>query len=324
MIRHFADHLVDAIHDKGVPACVGFDPLVERFPAKLLRKHGIATTEDGHVEPGTPGEKITEAILDFGGRVMRIIARHVPVVKINIAFFERYHVNGIRAYGELIRLAREMGLLVIGDVKRADIGHSAAQYARAQLGELQPWHGQGILNPDAVTVNPYFGFDGIRPFVEVARRSGRGLFVLVQTSNESAGQIQDLRLEDGGRVCEQVARLVQKWSVDEDLIGRCGFSCIGAVVSPRNVKSTVHIRALMPNCLFLVPGFGAQGITSEQLRPCFKPGGNGALITTSRSVIYAFQSNASHPEDVDEYGVNSIDHACAAFVQTVRNLIPSK
>lgn len=319
METHFGDRLVDAIHKKGVPACVGLDPLIERFPADLLREHGIATTEEGHVEPGTPGEKITDAMVDFGQTVMRAIAPHVPAVKLNIAFFERYHVNGIRAYGELIRYAREQGLIVIGDVKRADIGHSTVQYAHAQLGEVEPWRGTGILNADAVTVNPYFGYDAIRPFVEIARRTGRGLFVLVQTSNESASEIQDLRLQDGSRVCEQVARLVQTWSADEDLVGESGYSCIGAVVSPRDTESTARLRALMPNCLFLVPGFGTQGKTIEQVRQCFKPDGTGALVTTSRTVIYAYRSPQRH-EPLGADWKACVEQACAAFAQTVRKL----
>ncbi len=322
METHFGDRLVHAIQKKGVAACVGFDPLIERFPADLLREHGIATTEEGHIEPATAGAKITEAMVDFGQAVMRAIAPHVPVVKLNIAFFERYHVNGIRAYGELIRYAREQGLLVIGDVKRADIGHSTVQYARAQLGELAPWHGTGILNADAVTVNPYFGYDAIRPFVEIARRTGRGLFVLVQTSNESAKEIQDLRLQDGSRVCEQVARLVQAWSADEDLVGDSGYSCIGAVVSPRGTESTARLRDLMPNCLLLVPGFGAQGKTVEQVRRCFKADGTGALVTTSRTVIYAYRTPPSRePSDAD-WG-ECVEQACKTFARTVRELGPS-
>jgi len=235
MKTHFADRLLEAVQQKQVPACVGLDPLVERFPAKLLREHHIATTEDGHIEPGTPGEKITAALGHFGREVLRTIAPLVPVVKINIAFFERYYADGIRVYGELVRCAHELGLLVIGDVKRADIGHSATQYAHAHLGEIPPWVGTGILNPDAVTVNPYFGFDAIRPFVEVGMGSGRGLFVLVQTSNESAPEIQDLALADGSTVSEHVARRVHAWSAEGDRLGVCGYSLIGAVVSPRRL-----------------------------------------------------------------------------------------
>lgn len=315
----FADRLAEAIGEKNVPACVGLDPLIERLPRTLLREHHVATTDEGHIEPGTSGAKLAEAILGYGREVIRTIAPHVPVVKINIAFFERYHADGIRVYGELIRDAREAGLLVIGDVKRADIGHSTAQYAYAQLGEIQPWAGTGILNPDAVTVNPYFGFDAIRPFVEVARQTGRGLFVLVQTSNESAGEVQGLTLQDGSSVGEQVARLVQKWAAHTELLGASGYSCIGAVVSPRDLESTVRIRELMPNCIFLVPGFGAQGRTTDEVAKCFKDDGTGALVTASRSVIYA-HAEARYQERFGDDWLRCVDQACRDLVDALRGI----
>src|SRR3989304_3064668 len=142
--------------------------------------------------------------------------------------------------------------MVIGDVKRADIGHSSTQYALSHLG------GGGAL-PDAVTVNPYFGYDAIKPFVDIAQTTGGGLFVLVQTSNESASQVQGLSLADGSTVCHSVARLVQSWASAQGLVGKSGYSCIGAVVSPRDLESTVRLRALLPNCIFPVPGFRAAG-----------------------------------------------------------------
>ena len=319
MKTHFADRLLEAVQQKQVPACVGLDPLVERFPAKLLREHHIATTEDGHIEPGTPGEKITAALGHFGREVLRTIAPLVPVVKINIAFFERYYADGIRVYGELVRCAHELGLLVIGDVKRADIGHSATQYAHAHLGEIPPWVGTGILNPDAVTVNPYFGFDAIRPFVEVGMGSGRGLFVLVQTSNESAPEIQDLALADGSTVSEHVARRVHAWSAEGDRLGVCGYRLIGAVVSPRDAASTARLRALMPHAVFLVPGFGAQGRTVEDVAPCFKPDGTGALVTASRSVIYA-HADAPYRDRFGDDWVRCLEAGCAAFVEALQGL----
>lgn len=313
MRKHFADRLLEAIQVKKVPACVGLDPLVERFPPRLLREHHIATTEEGHIEAGTPGDKIIEVLGHFGREVLAIVAPLVPVVKINIAFFERYHADGVRVYGELVRHARELGLLVIGDVKRADIGHSSTQYAHAQLGEVSPWLGKGSLNPDAVTVNPYFGLDAIRPFAEIGRRIGRGLFVLVQTSNESALEVQGLTLADGSTVAEQVARLVRKWAADDEPVGSSGYSCIGAVVSPRDAESTKRLRALMPDSIFLVPGFGAQGRTVDDVAPCFKADGTGALVTASRSVIFAHAEPSYHERFGDDWQ-RCVEQGCRDFV----------
>jgi len=234
-------------------------------------------------------------------------------------FFERYHAHGMRAYLELVRYAQEAGLLVIGDVKRADIGHSTTQYAKAQLGGMKH---ANIAAPDAVTVNPYFGYDAIRPFVDIAREAGRGLFVLVQTSNESAAEVQGLTLSDGKTVCQSVGRIVQKWAAGEGLVGGSGYSCIGAVVSPRDLKSTEVIRAAMPNCIFLVPGFGAQGRTADEVARCFKPDGTGAIVNASRSVIYAFQ-NDSYRDRYGEDWRRCVEQGCRDLVSAILRVVPS-
>jgi len=265
---------------------------------------------------------IASAIFDFGRAMIDSVAQHVPAVKINIAFFERYYAEGVRVYGRLVRYAQELGLIVIGDVKRADIGHTTRQYALAQLAPLGRPDMAEIATPDAVTVNPYFGIDGIGPFVEIARDTGRGLIVLVQTSNKSAEEIQGLKLLDGSVVCESVAALVQRWAEEEGLIGYKGYSCVGAVVSPRDLESTIRIRELMPNCIFLVPGFGAQGRTAKEVAKCFKPDGTGAIVNASRSVIYAY----NQPEYRDTHGADwrgAIAHACTDFIGAVRSAVSS-
>lgn len=315
----FGDRLLSAIQEKNAPACVGLDPLIERLPPALLAEAGIAFEEDNRIGPDIDLGAAADALLSFGRDVIRIVSAHVPVIKINIAFFERYHVEGIRVYFELIRQAQEAGLLVIGDVKRADIGHSTTQYAKAQLGGME--HAD-IAAPDAVTVNPYFGFDAIRPFVDIARKTGRGLFVLVQTSNESAAEVQGLTLSDGTMLCQSVGRLVQGWAVGEGLVGRNGYSCIGAVVSPRDLESTERIRTLMPNCLFLVPGFGAQGRTADEVAKCFKPDGTGAIVTASRSVIYAYHDQRYRDASGDDWR-RCVEHGCKDFVEAIRGVTRS-
>jgi len=298
LATHFADRLVEAIHQKKAPVCVGLDPLVDRLPGPVREAHGR--------EPWT-------ALLLYGCDVIRAVAAHVPAIKINIAFFEPYHAEGIRVYHELVAHAKAAGLVVIGDVKRADIGHSSTQYAVAHLGD------GGVALPDAVTVNPYFGYDAIGPFVDAARTTGGGLFVLVQTSNESASQVQGLILADGSTVCQSVAQLVQSWASAEGLVGKSGYSCIGAVVSPRDLESTVRIRALMPNCIFLVPGFGVQGRTADEVAKCFKPDGTGAIVTASRSVIYAYEDAQCRSAGGDWQ--QCVGAACKEFVATVREVL---
>jgi len=294
---HFADRLVEAVHKKDAPVCVGLDPLFDRLPGPVREAHGN--------EPWT-------ALLLYGREVIHAVAAHVPAVKINIAFFEPFRAEGIRVYYELVGEAKAAGLLVIGDVKRADIGHSSTQYAIAHLGA-------GVAIPDAVTVNPYFGYDAIKPFVDLARTTGGGLFVLVQTSNESASQVQGLALADGSTVCQNVARLVHSWASAEGLVGKSGYSCVGAVVSPCDLESTIRIRALMPNCIFLVPGFGAQGRTADEVAKCFKPDKTGALVTASRSVIYAYEV-AKYKSAGGDWQ-QCISAACKEFVATVRGVL---
>ncbi len=309
MTAHFADRLMVSIRDKDSPACVGFDPLIERLPPAL------------RTAPGSGCREMVSAILAFGRGVFEAVAPHVPAVKINIAFFEPFYSEGVRAYHQLVQEAHAAGLIVIGDVKRADIGHSSTQYARAHLGGADYADVAENAVPDAVTVNPYFGLDGVRPFIEVAREKGRGLFVLVQTSNESAATVQGLTAGDGRPISQHVARLVQEWASPEGLIGDSGYSCVGAVVSPRDLESTVEIRRLMPNCLFLVPGFGAQGRSAEEVAKCFKADGSGALVNASRSVIYA-QEKIKYRDKYGDDWRGCVEGACKDFVASLREAMP--
>ncbi|MHC5112039.1 MAG: orotidine-5'-phosphate decarboxylase [Planctomycetota bacterium] len=310
MTTHFADRLDAAIRQKDVAACVGLDPLLDRLPAELQREHGIEP--ESQQQP----EVAASALRAFGSEVIKAIAPHVPAIKINIAFFERYRAPGVSAYFQLVRDAQRAGLVVIGDVKRADIGHTSTQYAQAAFSDHEV---EGDV-PDAITVNPYFGIDGVGPFIDVAAREGRGVFVLVQTSNESAAEVQGLELSDGSTLVSRVARLVQGWAAAEGMVGSCGYSLVGAVVSPRDLDSTVEVRGLMPNCVFLVPGFGAQGRTADEVRRCFRDDGTGALVTASRSVIYAYSDDRyRHLENWRQ----SIESSCRDLVQSIRRVTRS-
>lgn len=319
MQEHFADRLLAAIRRKKAPACVGLDPRIEHLPQDLLNEFNISTDSTGRDGTGSTLDPVAtaEAIGAFGRAVIDAVAPYVPAIKINIAFFEPYDAAGIRMYRNLIREAHASGLIVIGDIKRADIGHSTTQYARAHLGGLDTAPSDLEAMSDAVTVNPYFGIDGVRPFIEAASKTGRGLFVLVQTSNESAGEVQGLRLADGATVVQRVAQHVEGWAVDDALIGGSGYSCVGAVVSPRDLESTRRIRTLMPHCLFLVPGFGAQGRTAQEVATCFKSDGTGALVTASRSVIYAYAAE----RDGAQNWQTCISQACRRYVSEIQHVL---
>ncbi len=316
-MRNFSDRVRAAIADKGTPACVGLDPLVERLPQEMLRKAGVSLTNNGTVSPNTDPAAIANALGLFGREIINLIAPHVAIIKINIAFFEAYHEHGIRVYDELIRAASNAGLITIGDIKRADIGHSSTQYAVAQLGG---GHEGNFAAPDAVTINPYFGLDGVKPFLDVAREQGRGVFILVQTSNASAEQVQGLNVSDNLTLCQKVAQLVDEWSTADGLIGDGGYSCVGAVVSPRDLPSTELIRTLMPKCIFLVPGFGAQGRTTDEVARCFKSDGSGAIVTSSRGVIYAF-NNPDYRTTFGDDWRRCVQQGCRDLVDALNGVI---
>lgn len=320
MAEHFGDRLVRAIRDRNAPACVGLDPLLDRLPTELLDAHGIAPGAD---PDAVEWRRAAAALYDFGHAVITQTADLVPTIKINIAFFERFHADGIRAYDRLVRLAQAKGLIVIGDVKRADIGHSSTQYARAQLAPIAPANGTEHATPDSITVNPYFGYDTIAPFADVARAHGRGFFVLVQTSNETAASVQGLTLSDGQLLSDHVAGMVEEWATQEGLVGAEGYSCVGAVVSPRDLPATERIRSLMPHAIFLVPGFGAQGRTAQEVAKCFKSDGSGAIVTASRSVIYAYQHEVTRAAAGDDWRA-CIRRGCTDFVEAIRGVLQNQ
>lgn len=260
-MNHPADHLTAAIEQVGNPACVGLDPVLERLPASCL----VAA------QP-------VDAIKRFCFGVLDAISGHVGVCKIQSACFERHGSAGVEVLDALCARAREVGLQVILDYKRGDIGISAEHYAASARGRC-----------DWVTVNPYLGVDGIAPFVA---DDHLGAFALVRTSNPGGDAIQSNRLEDGRTVAQSVADLVAKHG--EKSLGRCGYSTLGAVVGATKREDAEELRRRMPRQIFLVPGFGAQGGGVDDVLPCFNSDGTGAIITASRSVLYAFETEDPH------------------------------
>lgn len=303
---HFADRLLDAIDQRQSPSVVAMDPVFENLPAEL-RESVCNTSIDGHVE----------AIRIFSTCVLNTIAPIVPCVKINSAYFERYYDAGVALYHQLVQTASALGLLVIGDVKRGDVGHTAEMYAKGQLAKPELSSLSSSHTPDAVTINGYFGLDGVKPFIDTACKDQRGLFVLVRTSNPSAAVIQDVQTVDGRKVHEVVAAEVARWADDPRTIGTRGYSSIGAVVATRNRDDAARLRSAMPKSIFLVPGYGAQGGTAEDFRLYFKSDGTGAIIAAGRSVIFAHE----RPEYLGQPWDRAVEDACRAFAKDVGRLI---
>jgi orotidine-5'-phosphate decarboxylase len=277
----FADRLIEAIQAKGSPICVGIDPVYEQLPDAVAGP--VSDRNSNNIDTAL------DAIFQFTTGVLKTVAPHVPIVKFQSAWFEKYRWEGVEAYFSLIAEARELGLLVIGDVKRGDIGATSAAYADAHLGD----HGvadEERAAPDAITINPMLGMDTIEPFVAVAKAHDRGLFVLVRNSNPGAAELQDVLLHDGRTWSEMLADRLALLAADAGLVGRYGYSSLGAVVGATQPHTMASLRRRLPKSIFLLPGYGAQGATAEMTRLAFDAQGQGAIVSASRSILNAHQS----------------------------------
>jgi orotidine-5'-phosphate decarboxylase len=253
----FTDRLADTVRRKG-PLCVGIDPRLESLPNSLREKYP---------DPAAAFEA-------FGLRILELVEPFAGVVKPQAAFFEQYGPAGFAAMQAILRRAKEMGFVTILDAKRGDIASTATAYAEAAFGPT--W------DADSLTVNPYLGQDAVEPFIQTARQSGRGIFVLVRTSNPGAGLFQDL--DSGGRALyRHVADAVVKWN---DNVGD-----VGAVVGATHPAELRELRLAMPNVWLLVPGYGAQGGTADDVKAAFDANGLGAIVNSSRGVTFPFQPN---------------------------------
>lgn len=281
---NFADRLNAAIEAKNSVVCVGLDPRLERIPAFIVEKMTA--------KYGPTLEAAAEAFIEFNKGIIDAVADVAVIVKPQLAFYEALGHHGVRAFEETCAYAREKDLLVLADAKRSDIGSTAAAYAQAFLGERDLF-GQAspVWNVDALTVNAYLGLDGVKPFLEACHAHGKGLFILVKTSNPSSGDLQDRLLTEGMSVADLMAHFVESWG--EDLVSESEYSSIGAVVGATYPREAARLRELMPKAIFLVPGYGAQGGGAEDVKPCFNHDGLGAIVNSSRGILFAYEKSAT-------------------------------
>jgi orotidine-5'-phosphate decarboxylase len=292
MANHFGDRLCQAVKTKKTGLVVGLDPVYNRLPA-AIRSHRQMNDE-------FDAAAAVDAVLDFCTQTLRVVAPQVAAVKINIAYFEKYLGEGIEAYYALLAEAEALGLETIGDVKRGDVGHTAEEYAAAHLVNSELAGLEDTVTPDAITINGYAGEDGIRPFADVANQQGKGVFVWVRSSNPSAAAIQDFAAADGQLMYERLASVVGDIAYEEARIGKSGYSNLGMIVGGTSPQSSSGLREQYDKIWFLVPGYGAQGASAADCIRFCKTDGTGALITASRSIVYAYDS----PKYRDQFGDN--------------------
>ncbi|WP_101875688.1 orotidine-5'-phosphate decarboxylase [Lachnoclostridium edouardi] len=272
------NQLIQKIEKTKAPVCVGLDPMLGYIPEQVTAK---AFREFGETLEGA-----AEAIWQFNKEIIDCTYDLIPAVKPQIAMYEQFGIEGLMAYKKTVDYCQEKGLIVIGDAKRGDIGSTSAAYAVGHLGTVQV--GSKTLlgfHTDMLTVNPYLGTDGVKPFVDVCKESDKGIFVLVKTSNPSSGEFQD-QLIDGKPLYQLVAEKVVAWGSE---VMEGNYSNVGAVVGATYPEMSRVLRKLMPNTYFLVPGYGAQGGTAEDLKYCFNEDGLGAIVNSSRGIIAAYK-----------------------------------
>jgi orotidine-5'-phosphate decarboxylase len=272
------DKLITKIQEMNNPTVVGLDPRLNFVPNYIRSA--------SYEKYGKTLEGVADALVNFNKEIIDNIYDIVPAVKPQIAMYEQYGVQGLSAYLETINYAREKGLLVIGDIKRSDIASTAQAYSDGHIGRVKIEDEEiEIYKEDFITLNPYLGYDSIEPYIGNCNTYDRGLFVLVKTSNPNSGEIQDL-ITGGDKIYERVGSLVAKWG--EQSMGELGYSRVGAVVGATYPEQSKKLRVIMPKTFFLVPGYGAQGATAEDLAGCFNSDGLGAIVNSSRGIIAAY------------------------------------
>jgi orotidine-5'-phosphate decarboxylase len=292
----FADRLIDRSLALGSPICVGIDPRPELLPS-FLRVAASQNRKQLAAAYFHLSELLIEAVFDL-----------VPVIKLQVAFFEALGAAGIDAFWNSTAAAQDRGLLVIGDAKRGDIGSTAAAYATAFFGDL---NGSDLPAVDAITLNPYLGRDSVEPFLEHVRLRHRGLFLLARTSNPSARDFQDLELRSGLSLAEHVSNSIASWG--SEYVGRSGYSSIGLVAGATYPNELRKIRKSCPSSPLLVPGFGTQGGTPETVAASLDARAVGSIISSSREIMAAAMTTGDSRKDA----IASVRHR----VQTMRDLI---
>lgn len=271
------DRLIEKIKHTKNPSVVGLDTCVDYLPDDM--KNEIKSLDD-----------VCKALTEFNKNVVDSICDIVPAVKVQVAYYEMYGVQGMQAFQNTLKYAKSKGMFTMADIKRNDIGSTAAAYSKAYLGKTV-FNGVEVtpFESDFVTINGYLGTDGIKPFVDDAEKYDKGAFVLVKTSNPSSGDLQNKKLVGSETVFEEMANFVREWG--KNLVGENGYSSLGAVVGATHKAEAELLRKKYPSLFFLVPGYGAQGATAEDVSVNFDKDGLGAIVNSSRGILCAYKKD---------------------------------
>lgn len=300
------DKLVKKIKETKAPIVVGLDPMLSYVPEYIKK-----TAFD---EYGETLEGAAEAIWQYNKGIVDAVHDLIPAVKPQIAMYEQFGIEGLKAFQKTVDYCKSKDLVVIADIKRGDIGSTSAAYAVGHLGKVAVGSKTySAFGEDFATVNPYLGTDGIKPFVDVCKEEKKGIFVLVKTSNPSSGEFQD-RLVDGKPLYELVGTMVNEWG--KDAIGESGYSSVGAVVGATYPEMGKVLRKIMPKSFILVPGYGAQGGKAADLVHYFNEDGLGAIVNSSRGIIAAYKQ-----EKYSSFGeANYADASRQAVVDMIEDI----
>ena len=291
--------LISNIRKTNAPIVVGLDPMLNYIPEHIQKK--------AFAEFGETLEGAAEAIWQYNKGIVDATCDLIPAVKPQIAMYEQFGIPGLIAYKKTVEYCKAKDLVVIGDIKRGDIGSTSAAYAVGHLGQVQVSSKKYAgFDEDFATVNPYLGSDGVKPFMDVCQEEKKGLFVLVKTSNPSSGEFQD-RVIDGRPLYELVGEKVAQWG--DELMGD-GYSYVGAVVGATYPEMGKVLRKIMPKTFILVPGYGAQGGKGADLVHFFNEDGLGAIVNSSRGIIAAYKQ-----EKYKEFGAENYADASRAAVK---------
>ena len=284
--------LINKIQKTKAPIVVGLDPMLSYVPEHIQKK--------AFAEYGETLEGAAEAIWQFNKEIGDKTYDLIPAVKPQIAMYEQFGIEGLKAYKKTVDYCKSKDLVVIGDIKRGDIGSTSAAYAVGHLGKVQVGSKTYAgFDEDFATVNPYLGSDGVKPFIDVCKQENKGLFILVKTSNPSSGEFQDQKI-DGKPLYELVGEKVAQWG--EEHMGESGYSYVGAVVGATYPEQGEILRKVMPKSFILVPGYGAQGGKGKDLVHFFNEDGLGAIVNSSRGIIAAYKQEAYAKFGAENFG----------------------